>query len=313
VHWRYALSDPHHRIYQNEWVDEYYVLYPDGVGIRQVNLWPNSSTRHEMFEALLAKPPAVQTEQLFEEKFATLATLEGEGYSNKYFYKNKKFYKEFLQTSNDFIVQIHFKDRMHPFTVFSLRENLMPGVTRDHITVCSRIISGADRRGHWPASRYQIDGYNTVGLDVPHHGNIGNVQAEVNPENQPTTWTFLIGVADRGSDKPIAHGKSWLYPADIEILDENFAYDGFDFSQRAYLITSKKTSSHCKITIKTPHSIINPVFIFENSTGTIKQVKLDNKILNEQLVKVGPGHDGKLVLFLKTEMKDDQNLGVNFR
>ena len=123
VHWRYALSDPHYNIYRNEWVDEYYVLYPDGVGVRQVNLWPNSNTRHEMFKVLLAKPPMVHTEQMYDDLFATLTNLKGESQSNKEFTGNKKFYKEFLATDTDFIARVHFKDRMHPFTVFSFRDD----------------------------------------------------------------------------------------------------------------------------------------------------------------------------------------------
>lgn len=314
VHWRYALSDPHYRIYRNEWVDEDYILYPDGVGIREVNLWPNSDTRHEMFEALLAKPPGVHTEQLFDNTFASLSNLEGEGYSNKYFYENKDLYEEFLNKSNDFIVEIHFKDRMHPFTVFSLRDDIMPGVTRGHISVCSRIISTADRRGHWPASRYQIDGYNTVGLDVPHHGNIGNIQAEVDPKNQPTTWTFLIGVTDKGSNKPVLHAKSWLYPADIELLSRHFSYDGFDFSQRAYMIKAEKSSEVCKIKLKSLNGFTtNPVFIIDNPSMTLRQIKIDDKKLDDTLFKEGTTWDNKSVIFLNTKIQNNQSITFSFQ
>ncbi|MDF9797887.1 hypothetical protein OKW21_003150 [Catalinimonas alkaloidigena] len=38
VHWRYAVTDAHYKNHHNEWVDEYYFFYPDGLGVRQVNL-----------------------------------------------------------------------------------------------------------------------------------------------------------------------------------------------------------------------------------------------------------------------------------
>ncbi|MBN2093268.1 hypothetical protein JW964_26830 [candidate division KSB1 bacterium] len=309
VHWRYALSDPHYKIYRNEWVDEYYTLYPDGAGIRQVNLWPNSNTRHEMFEVLLAKPPGVQTEQLFEEKFATLSNLNGEGYSNKKFYESKKFYTEFLEKANDFVIEIHFKERMHPFTVFSLRDELMPGVTRDHVTACSRIVGTADRRGHWPASRYQIDGYNTVGLHVPHHGNIGNIQAEIDPKNQPTTWTFMIGVAPANSKIPEQQAKSWLYPAEIKALDKKSVIKRYDFLQRAYRLVAPPNTKTIKIQMQPKeNNIFHPVFIIENLIQPIKNVMLNGKKLDQNLYSVGESRNKEVIVFLNIEINDKQTL-----
>jgi len=309
VHWRYALSDPHYRIYANEWVDEYYILYPDGVGVREVNLWPNSSTTHEMFEVLLAKPPCVSTDQMYDDMFASISTLDGKGKSNKYYYQNKDKYKDFLHSDNDFIIKVHFRDRMHPFTVFSFRDDLMPGVTRDRVTACSRIIGTADQRGHWPASRYQIDGYNTVGLDVPNHGNVGNIQAEIDPKNQPTTWTFLIGVADKGSEKPQQYAKSWLYPADVEVVSSQFETEGFDYSQRAYTLKAKSAAKKYTIKLKSKKGdIINPVFTLKNVSEPIKQVLINNQEVD---AKFGTSHDGAQVIFINSTVKSGKEITFN--
>ena len=311
VHWRYALSDPHYRIYRNEWVDEYYVMYPDGVGIRQVNLWPNSNTRHEMFEVLLAKPPCVHTEQLYEKEFATLSNLNGQGYSNKYFYNNKKFYYQFLEQSDDFIIEVHFKDRLHPFTVFSFRPDLLPNVPRDHVTACARIIEKADQRGHWPASRYQIDGYNTVGLDVPNHGNIGNIQADVDSRYQPMTWMFLIGVKEKGSDKDRLHARSWLYPAQIKIAAGDFQYTGYDFSQRAYSLKAARFAPTCRLVLSTGQDvIINPVFKIINPGSELKSVLMDKK--NVSRYRAGSEADGSTIIFFNKKFSGDSEIVFEF-
>lgn len=313
VHWRYALSDPHYKIYANEWVDEYYTLYPDGVTIREVNLWPNSDTVHEMFEVLLAKPPGIRTEQLYDEEFATLSTLDGKGNSNKYFYKHEDEFKEFLKKSKDFIVEVHFKDRLHPFTVFSLTDELMPGVTRKRVTACSRIIGTADRRGHWPASRYQIDGYNIAGLDVPNHGNIGNIQADIDPKNQPTTWTFLIGVAEEGSTRQYEYAKSWLYPAEIKMTNKQFVSQGYDQSQRAYVIQANEPSKLCSFTIETKtNDIVNPVFVIDNPTKQVKTVQIGDRKLDADAYAVGQSKDQKTVIFLNTRIEGVQTLTIEF-
>lgn len=310
VHWRYALSDPHYRIYRNEWVDEYYAFYPDGVGVRQVNLWPNSNTRHEMLEVLLAKPPCVHTEQLYDKEFATLANLNGKEYSNKAFCQDKKLYKNFLKSGKDFIIEIHFKDRLHPFTVFSFRNDLLPGVTRDHVTVISKDMASADQRGHWPASRYQIDGYNTVGLDVPNHGNIGNIQAEVDPKFQPMTWTFLIGVKEKGSNKDRLHAGSWLYPAKVEMSGTNCKYAGYDYSQRAYVIKSHHFKREYRLVFSSDHTIINPVFKIYNEESRLKEIRVDGKKFTHFVV--GNGADRSLIVFIKGKFSGRKSLNFKF-
>lgn len=313
VHWRYALSDPHYQIYFNEWVDEYYTFYPDGVGIREVNLWANVSTRHETFEVLLAKPPGVQTEQLFDEKFATLTNLKGKGYSNKYLNKNRDFHRDFVAKHKEFIVEVHYKDRMHPFTVFSLRDDLLPGVTPAHVAVCARDIGHADRRGHWPASRYQIDGYNTPGLDVPHHGNIGNIQAEVDALNQPTTWTYLIGIQDEGSDKANKHAHSWLYPGSLKIKSSKSKYEGYDVSQRAHLISLEKGSKLCEFQFNAAKKVLtNPVFVMCGPYHSIKGVSVAGRKLSETDYQTGVSKDKDLVLFLNKTLKDGAEVTIRF-
>jgi len=313
VHWRYALSDPHYQIYFNEWVDEYYMFYPDGVGVREVNLWANVSTRHESFEVLLAKPPGVQTEQLFDEKFATLTNLQGKGYSNKYLNKNRGFHRDFVAEHKEFVVEVHFKDRMHPFTVFSLRDDLLPGVTPDHVAVCARDIGHADRRGHWPASRYQIDGYNTPGLDVPHHGNIGNIQAEVDAKNQPTTWTYLIGIQDEGSEKANKHAHSWLYPGTMKITSTKTKYEGYDVSQRAHIIRMEKGAKRCDLQfLSEKKNLTNPVFVIKHSDRQIKEVSMAGKKLVTDDYKIGQSKNGDTVLFVDRDLEDGTKLSILF-
>jgi len=313
VHWRYALSDPHYQIYFNEWVDEYYTFYPDGVGIRQVDLWPNVSTRHESFEVLLAKPPGVQTVQLFDEKFATLTNLKGKGYSNKYLNKNRDFHRDFVAKYKEFIVEVHFKDRMHPFTVFSLREDLLPGVTADHVAVCARDVGHADRRGHWPASRYQIDGYNTPGLDVPHHGNIGNIQAEVDVKNQPTTWTYLIGIQEEGSNKANRHAHSWLYPGTFKVVSSKTRYEGYDVSQRAHLVHMEKEAERSELLFKSEKKgLSNPVFVISHADYKIKEVAIGERQLGSSDFKTGLSKDGSIVLFINGNLEDGTKLTVHF-
>jgi len=311
IHWRYALNDPHYKIYFNEWVDEYYTIYPDEALIRQVNLWPNTNTVHEMFEVLVAKPAGTRTEQLYDEAFVTLSTLDGKGHSNKYFAQNKGKYQEFLKQSNDFIIETHFKDRPHPFTVFSLTDELMPGVTRKRINAVSKIVGDTDRRGHWPASRYQIDGYNIAGYDMPNHGNIGNIQADIDPRNQPTTWTFLVGADAKDGQKKYLQAKSWLYPGEMQSKTKGVESKGYLFSERAYAIQVNKETNNIKLTLKGNQSVIlNPIFLIKNLVKDIKSVELDNQPVESSRWVTGKTRNDEIVLFVTSEMDQGQTITI---
>lgn len=313
VHWRYALNDPHYKIYYNEWVDEYYTIYPDEALVRQVNLWPNTNTVHEMFEVLVAKPAGTRTEQLYDEEFVTISTLDGKGHSNKYFYPRQEEYRAFLEQSTDFIIETHFKDRQHPYTVFSLTEELMPGVTRKRINAVSRMVGDADRRGHWPASMYQIDGYNIAGYDRPNHGNIGNIQADVDPKRQPTTWTFLIGADEEGSTLKYKKGKSWLYPAELTKLSRGFVSEGYIPHERAYALNSKKGAQTCSFTLApAEHGMQSPIFLINNPGKSVNLVKLNGAALAASDYAVGKSRDDRIVLFLDVGIDKASEIQIDF-
>ncbi|MEJ1971856.1 MAG: hypothetical protein WDM96_05005 [Lacunisphaera sp.] len=70
-------ATPHYLIFHNEWVDEYYTLYPDGAGVRAVDLWAGAAAEHEVLDTIMVKPPGTRTGQLFAGPVATLANLDG--------------------------------------------------------------------------------------------------------------------------------------------------------------------------------------------------------------------------------------------
>jgi hypothetical protein len=237
--------------------------------------------------------------------------LKGESRSNKEFMGNKKMYQDFLASDDDFIAEVHFKDRLHPFTAWSFRQDLLPGVTKAHATVISKEMASADQRGHWPASRYQIDGYNTVGLDVPNHGNIGNIQAEVDPQNQPQTWTYLIGMKEKGSDTDQVHARSWLYPAEI-VVSDGCSYDGFDVSERAYVVTAGEFVDACEINLQSKKGVINPVFKINNPGASLVAVKNRAKVVSADNYITAVSADGATIVFVKGDLKGRKTLTFEF-
>ncbi|MDZ7373409.1 MAG: carbohydrate binding family 9 domain-containing protein [candidate division KSB1 bacterium] len=305
VRWRYALSDPHDRIYYNEWVDEYYTFYPDGVGVREVQLWANRSARHEVSEAILVNPPGVQPRQLYEEKFCTLGNLKGEEYSNTQLSRDPELYRRILVEWQDFLFQVHFRERPKPFLVFSLRSELLPGVRPETITIGSQVIEDYGQRGHWPVNKWRIDGFNAVGLDRPYHGSIGYIQADVDCERYPTVWLMLVGTdTTRTGQIASASARSWLDPPPLTCL-QGLQCTGYSHRERAYMLQAnpRRESDSWEgsvILLASPERpAFNPVFRIRGWSAPCTHVRLNGRDLQIDAFRSALTPEGDCILFLK--------------
>lgn len=311
VHWRYALGDAHYFIYNNEWVDEYYVIYPDGTGVRQVKLWATSDARHQVFDAIMIKPPGTRTAQLFEGPVATLAQLDGKRIAMQT--QDRESYAAFLRDGKDFIAEFHFRDRLHPFVVFSFRDDLMPGVARGMVSVNRTLFQNADQRGHWPLSRFAIDGYNSVGLDGPTHFGFGNIDTAVDPARVPNAWLFLIGAAQAGSDTPAAQARAWLYPADVKVLGASARFRGYDSAQRAYRLAVADGATQVSVQLNTTRGpVFNPVFLLEGPALPTR-VTVDGKAVDSAHVAIARTAGGEAVVFLERALAGGATVNFEFR
>jgi len=315
VHWRYALTDAHYRLHNNEWVDEYYYLYPDAVGVRDVNLWANGNEVHEFFEIIPVQPPGMQVSDMFGEYVAELTDLDGQSYTTNDFNRNDQaFHRDFLAGGQDFLLQVNLKDRKHPFAVFTYRDSINPGLDHNHITLCRpQDYLRSSHRGHWPASEYAIDGYNLIGNHRPSHGNIGNIKKPVNDVSNPNTFTMLMGITGAEDDLAPRHAKSWLNPMTVTPMRGSAIYSGYDVRQRAYLLQCYGSASVRLSLTAAEEAILNPVFLFGNPPGTkIRSLVLNGKKLAESDFRCGTDKNGCVILFLNRQIEGKKLLEVQF-
>jgi hypothetical protein len=303
VRWRYALGDAHYRIYHNEWVDEYFTLYPDGSGVRQVNLWANVATQHEVLDTIMVKPPGTRTGQLFEGPVATLANLNGQQVGVQAFSKDRTAYGTFLAAGRDFIAEYHFKDRMHPYLVFSFRNDLLPGVARGMVSVNRTLFQNAEQRAHWPLGRYPIDGYNAVGLDVPTHFGFGNIHTDTDPGHSPNRWLFLIGASEAGSDTPALQARAWLYPAQVKVIDGATLAHGYDAAERAYRFAT--TPGQRRVSLRFDHDggTYHPALLVATASLPVI-VRVDGRAVPAADCAIGRTAVGDALIFLKQTLPD---------
>jgi len=314
IHWRYALTDAHYKIHRNEWVDEYYYFYPDGVGTRYVNLWSNSNDNHEFFEIIPVNPPAMQGKDMFDGFVAKLSNFKGKAYTTADFIMNgEKFRESFFKSSEDFMIEVNLKNRYHPFAVFTYRKDINPGVSAGTISLCPmRKYSVANHRGHWPASEYEIDGYNLIGNHRPSHGNIGSIASKVDSIHNPNTFTVLIGITPENSDESKKYGLSWLNPGKIIPRTKSLIFTGYDVHQRAYCLKINVVKSTIKLDfIPERQKIKEPVLICEGlNNDRIKDIKIDGRKLLPGEYKTGMTYKQECIIYLNKTIKKQQKLEI---
>lgn len=311
IKWRYALNDAHYYIHANEWVEEFYTFYPDGTGVREINLFANTDKGHELFEAIFVNPPHVSTFQLYEDKITTLNNLNGIQYSIREFSADPDLYSKFIAENKYLLFETHFKDRLHPFTFFAIDDRTIPPSESNRISVSSKLVKEDVKRGHWPASRYQVDGFNTVGNDMPGHFSLGNVHVRTNSELRPNKWLFLIGVNTDNNDLPVLAAKSWITPALPVKINDSFILKGYDLSQRAYVLSYSGKGE--KLNINYKDKLYNPAFILENSSfNEIKNIRINGKVPEQNRYLKGKSENNDLILFIQDTFKKGCRIEIEF-
>jgi len=311
--WRYALGDPNYRIFFNEWVNEYYYLYPDGSGVREIQFWPNSDVKHEILQPQYIFPTGVIPEQMFEDTTCTVFNLKGEMTVNLL---NKPVFEqpEFAKSWNEEIMRIYLKGRKHPYLIWSKREDIVPN------SVNNGLIKGDVRRsmgGHWPMQPMNVDVYSVVGTNKPYHSWLGSVHVYPDPDKQPNRWIHLIGITNQSNSHLITIGKNWLYPAKINLIGKGIHFEGFDTTQKAYIFKNKNTLKPV-LTFSfsgVEDNIIHPVCIVKNISQKVKSIRLGNTDLDEADFKSGAinnGNEKQLIIWMNKEINPGIPICIQF-
>lgn len=124
VHWRYGLVDNRYvfaRVDEltgwGDWSDEYYTIYPDGVGIRKIHLWSSQPMDpHEFQESIIINPPGTRPEDNIETDALTMVNLKGEAYTYSW---GEQTPDRVSRPENPIIEYINLKADYKPFLIVS--------------------------------------------------------------------------------------------------------------------------------------------------------------------------------------------------
>jgi len=99
------------------------------------------------------------------------------------------------------------------------------------------------------------------------------------------TKIMLCGMTDKKVEELLPLAKSWLRAPKIVIDSDTFINEGFDPTQRAYILTCKEPSKLCQIKLKLLASeespIVNPAFILAGWGEASASLKINGKPISQ--------------------------------
>jgi len=273
VHWRYAPTSANKNFSQvdtitewEDWVDEYYTFYPDGVGVRKViqhtkgyNIYPE--------EVIVLCQPGQRPEDVIDLSAITLANLKGHSYTYSWAKKTPdisegRFGNE--PEEKPIIMRVNLKSEYKPFQIFE---------TDNHFSM----YSGEQRKGfshfawfnHWPVAQIHSDGRYCQADDRASHFSMAWAAPPAHKGEKNTYWwVWLYGATKKEPGTLIPLARSWLYPPKLVFGEEqtNWYYDK---TQRCYVISGienrdgrENLSFQLEATKDSP--VLNPAFVIEN-------------------------------------------------
>ena len=170
------------------------------------------------------------------------------------------------------------------------------------------------------AARYD-GGPRRVAPDRVSHSSLAHIQSwhPIEETENGITMLMLNGLTERSAAELVPLAKSWLSPPPLETAAGGFRSDGFDPTQRAFVVTRQDTSAS-KVMEATLHATqnspaVNPVLLIRDWGLAEAKIEIDGKTapLGKD-VRVGYVHrlDGDdLVLWMRKEATEPMRISVS--
>ncbi len=301
VHWRYALTDLDYRIINDEWADEYFYLYPDAVGTRQLIGWISGWGWHENQEFILANRPGNRPSNALE--FTALTLLSTDGRRAEATWPRPRFD---ATDWPDYIARVNVRDGPDPFQVSRGGPDVYMKLWYDPPVAKPGLFNSYL---HWPITH----GVRTTWVDDPRdyarptHTNLMNI---VNPPDEKLAdrqiWSWLIGIAPP-ERQLIALAASWLHPGRVIPETEGLSGGEYDRYSRAYRLQARNAPPRAAFTLRPADDVpvANPAFVISDWRGAA------DVTVNGQTgrAKIGLERDGRdLVLFVEGRFTRDMKV-----
>jgi hypothetical protein len=330
VHWRYGPVDVgyNHPFIDpltgwGDWVDEYYTIYPNAIGVRKITVYttePNLWTEYQ--ESIVVNQPGTMPDENIEAGAVSISNMKGQ---SKTYYWTEDGGPEFLENPpHANILKINLKGTLKPFALVSPPEG-------DGNLITS--YEGHGRRSkfnwwdHWPVSQAASDGRGATSAERPSHSSLCHIGLQglatakwkhYETNDNRRTKIMLHGLTDKAVGELVPLAKSWLNPAKMKLKGESFDSRGYDQTQAAYVL--KRVSSEgeggveFELDADAESPVIDPCFVINNwGRGDITLIVNGKKMQKGTNVRWGYQEkvEGRiLVIWLKAEYSEPVTVRV---
>ncbi len=324
VHWRYAPIDVRYEhpltdldTGWSDWVDEYYTIYPDAIGVRKITVHTNRPDLWMEFqESILLNQPGTLPEDNIEAAAVSLANMAGESVTYVWTEDGGPEFDRNPALSN--IMKINLIGRLKPFAIVPPPKegNLMTTYLGHGLN------SKFNWWDHWPISQFASDRRGATSAARPSHSSLSHIglpdtaTAEWEPyeqEGKKVVKIMLNGLTDKAAEDLLPLARSWLNAPELSV-DGNLECEGYDPTQMAYVLEGSGDAT-LKLDASADSPVVNPAFEINGWGDNGVAVKLNGRALEKgEDYRVGKrvtlgGTD--LILWVKTEATEPMTLTLD--
>jgi len=298
VHWRYAPVSSHDHLWREDpktgracWVDEYYFIYPDVMGVRKVTWKTGTLGRPRQFqESLPFTGPGQLQGDVIQKDYAFVANLKGQTQTLSFVPEPSAHRPEnhwrFLRKKNDksfpkdlTIQMFNFRSDFKPFSIFE------PGSRMSYVTdLClePRGLTVPGGCNHWPVGQMRCDGRAVQAAGRPTHF-LGCPMSSppVHEKDGRSWWCGLYGMTDRPIGELVTVARSWSQAPEIIVQSQGFTSSGYDRGERAYQIECADPTAasvlRCRLAAGSGSPIYNIPMVIANWGDAGAALKIDGQ------------------------------------
>jgi hypothetical protein len=285
VHWRYALVDNWYNLAKvdeltgwGDWTDEVYTVYPDMIGIRKVTLHSSQPTSpHEWHEGIIVMGPGQRPEQVLHPDALTLANMEGE--THTYSWEHGAPGEDGLANEPEGanIHWVNTKSKYKPIVIVSPDSEPEFDIYAGELR---RDVSMFPWWNHWPTAQKPCDGRYAMDSDLASHSSLSHCSWKAYAQTETSMTKIMInGLTDKSAKEQLPLAKSWATPAELKVKGDGFYSDGYDPTQRAYVLNCKSKGSvlNIQLAASDEQPIFNPAFVINGWGPSDAELKINGK------------------------------------
>jgi len=287
VHWRYApVSSYNHLWRQDEktgwacWVDEYYYFYPDHTGVRKATWRRDSLGKPRQFqESIPLTHPGQLQGDVIHADYVMIANMKGE--TQFFSYVKDPPRKNTKPVPENPTIQMHnLKSKAKPFIIFE-KGNRMHYLKDMNIASLSRPGSCS----HWPVGQVPSDGRTTQAPDrASSFLGFPISDPPIHEGTDLTNWVnSLYGMTEKPIEELVLLARSWAQAPELKVMSGNIESDGYDLSQRAYILEYRQADSpsllECKLMASPESPVVNVCLYIKGWGDSGASVVLDGEAL----------------------------------